>query len=91
MKKGFEIRTRKAGDYIIVHDEGHHKKLKQVFPGDKIPAQQRAGLWLIALESLVHAIIGYRSGCSALVTPQTGKVLKITFYGGKQNGFFKEI
>jgi len=28
---------------------------------------------------------------SALVTPQTGKVLKITFYGGKQNGFFKKI
>ena len=91
MKKGFEIRTRKAGDDIIVDDEGHHKKLKQVFTGDKIPAQQRAGLWLIAHESLVHAIIGYRSGCSALVTPQTGKVLKITFYGGKQNGFFKEI
>ena len=91
MKEGFEIRTRKAGDYIIVDDEGHHKKLKQVFTGDKIPAQQRAGLWLIAHESLVHAIIGYRSGCSALVTPQTGKVLKITFYGGKQNGFFKEI
>ena len=91
MKKGFEIRTRKAGDYIIVDDEGHHKKLKQVFTGDKIPAQQRAGLWLIARGSLVHAIIGYRSGCSALVTPQTGKVLKITFYGGKQNGFFKEI
>ena len=91
MKKGFEIRTRKAGDYIIVDDEGHHKKLKQVFTGDKIPAQQRAGLWLIAHGSLVHAIIGYRSGCSALVTPQTGKVLKITFYGGKQNGFFKKI
>ena len=91
MKKGFEIRTRKAGDYIIVDDEGHHKKLKQVFTGDKIPAQQRAGLWLIAHESLVHAIIGYRSGCGALVTPQTGKVLKITFYGGKQNGFFKKI
>ena len=72
MKKGFEIRTRKAGDYIIVDDEGHHKKLKQVFTGDKIPAQQRAGLWLIARGSLVHAIIGYRSGCSALVTPQTG-------------------
>ena len=91
MKKGFEIRTRKAGDYIIVDDEGHHKKLKQVFTGDKIPAQQRAGLWLIAHESLVHAIIGYRSGCGALVTQQTGKVLKITFYGGKQNGFFKKI
>lgn len=30
MKKGFEIRTRKAGDYIIVDDEDHHKKLKQV-------------------------------------------------------------
>jgi tRNA(Ile)-lysidine synthase len=91
MKKGFEIRTRKAGDYIIVDDKDHHKKLKQVFTGDKIPAQQRAGLWLIAHESLVHAIIGYRSGCGALVTPQTGKVLKITFYGGKQNGFFKKI
>ena len=66
-------------------------KVSCFFFGDKIPAQQRAGLWLIAHESLVHAIIGYRSGCGALVTPQTGKVLKITFYGGKQNGFFKKI
>ena len=59
MKKGFEIRTRKAGDYIIVDDEGHHKKLKQVFTGDKIPAQQRAGLWLIAHESLVTVSISH--------------------------------
>lgn len=90
MKKGFEIRTRKAGDYIIVDDEGHHKKLKQVFTGDKIPAQQRAGLWLIAHESLVHAIIGYRSGCSALVTPQTGKYLR-SHFTEENKWIFKEI
>ena len=43
MKKGFEIRTRKAGDYIIVDDEGHHKKLKQVFTGDKNSGTAESG------------------------------------------------
>ncbi len=46
MKKGFEIRTRKASDYTIVDDKGHNKKLKQVFTGDKIPAQQERGCGL---------------------------------------------
>ncbi|WP_455719347.1 tRNA lysidine(34) synthetase TilS [Agathobacter sp.] len=91
MKKGFEIRRRKAGDYIIVDDAGHHKKLKAFFINEKVPSEWRDRLWLIAQDSLIQSILGGRSGQSALVTPQTKEVLEITFYGGERNGFFKEI
>lgn len=90
MKKGFEIRTRKAGDYIIVDDEGHHKKLKQVFTGDKIPAQQRAGLWLIAHESLVHALIGYRSAAAHLSHHRQEKYLRSHFTEENKMDFSKK-
>lgn len=91
MKKGFEIRRRRAGDYIVVDDQGHRKKLKAFFINEKVPSEQRDRLWLIAQDSLIQSILGGRSGQSALVTPQTKEVLEITFYGGERNGFFKEI
>lgn len=91
MKKGFEIRRRRAGDYIIVDDQGHRKKLKAFFINEKVPSEQRDRLWLIAQDSLIQSILGGRSGQSALVSPQTKEVLEITFYGGERNGFFKEI
>ena len=91
MKKGFEIRRRRAGDYIVVDDQGHRKKLKAFFINEKVPSEQRDRLWLIAQDSLVQSILGGRSGQSALVSPQTKEVLEITFYGGERNGFFKEI
>ena len=91
MKKGFEIRNRRAGDYIVVDDKGHHKKLKAFFIDEKVPAAQRDRIWLIARESQILSIMGYRSAQDVLVTDQTKEVLKITFYGGERNGFFKEI
>ncbi len=91
MKKGFEIRRRRAGDYIVVDDQGHRKKLKAFFINEKVPSEQRDRLWLIAQDSLIQSILGGRSGQSALVAPQTKEVLEITFYGGERNGFFKEI
>ncbi len=91
MKKGFEIRKRRAGDYIVVDDKGHTKKLKAFFINEKVPSEQRDRMWLIAQNSLIQSIIGGRSGQSALVDPQSKEVLEITFYGGEQNGFFKEI
>ena len=80
MKKGFEIRKRRAGDYIVVDDEGHRKKLKAFFINEKVPAAIRNDLWLIAQDSSIQSIIGYRSAQSALVTKSTKEVLEITFF-----------
>ena len=80
MKKGFEIRKRRAGDYIVVDDEGHRKKLKAFFINEKVPAAIRNDLWLIAQDSSIQSIIGYRSAQSALVTDSTKEVLEITFF-----------
>ena len=90
MKKGFEIRTRKAGDYIIVDDETPSgKKLKQVFTGDNRNTAESGAV----AQPMNHCmpLSDTDPGCYAFVTPQTGKALKITFYGGKQNGFFKNM
>ena len=80
MKKGFEIRKRRAGDYIVVDDEGHRKKLKAFFINEKVPAAIRNDLWLIAQDSSIQSIMGYRSAQSALVTASTQEVLDITFF-----------
>lgn len=81
MKSGFEIRKRRAGDYMIVDKEGHHKKLKQYFVNEKIPLEKRNSLWLLARESEIYAVMGYRSGQSAVVSPDTERVLEVTLDG----------
>ena len=57
-----------AGDYIIIDDMGHRKKLKEYFVNQKIPAEQRNNMWLIAEDNEIIAILGDRSGNSAPVS-----------------------
>lgn len=83
IKNGFVVRKRMAGDYIIIDDMGHRKKLKEYFVNQKIPAEQRNNMWLIAEDNEIIAILGDRSGNSALVSSDTKEVLQITFYGGR--------
>lgn len=83
IKNSFVVRKRMAGDYIIIDDMGHRKKLKEYFVNQKIPAEQRDDMWLIAEDNEILAILGDRSGNSALVSSDTKEVLQITFYGGR--------
>ena len=83
IKNSFVVRKRMAGDYMIIDDMGHHKKLKEYFVNQKVPAEQRNNMWLIAEDNEILAILGDRSGNSALVSSDTKEVLQITFDGGK--------
>lgn len=85
IKKGFLIRKRRTGDYLIVDDAGHRQKLKQYFVNAKIPADVRDDLWLVADDSQILAVLGARSGKTAEVTSDTKTVLQIkqiSTYGG---------
>uniref|UniRef100_UPI004055A1B6 tRNA lysidine(34) synthetase TilS n=1 Tax=Agathobacter sp. TaxID=2021311 RepID=UPI004055A1B6 len=82
IKQGFCIRTRQSGDYFISDGAGHKKKLKQYFIDEKIPANMRSTMWLLAQESLVIWLVGGRISEHAKVTKDTKIILKIDYNGG---------
>lgn len=71
------LRTRRAGDYLIVNDAGGRKKLKDYFIDEKIPRDQRDRIWLLADGSHILWVIGHRISSAAKVTQETKKILKI--------------
>lgn len=71
------LRTRQAGDYFIMDKEGRHKSLKRYFIDEKIPADQRDKMLLLAEESHVLWIIGGRISEAGKVRPETERVLTI--------------
>ncbi len=82
MKQGFCIRNRRSGDYFISDVLGHHKKLKQYFIDEKIPARERDRMWLLAQENLVLWLIGGRISEHIKITKDTKIILEIEYQGG---------
>ena len=80
-----------AGDYIIIDDMGHRKKLKEYFVNQKIPAEQRNNMWLIAEDNEIIAILGDRSGNSALVSSDTKRSFTNYFLWRKIRWIFQKI
>ena len=83
-----KIRTRQPGDYLVIDQEGHIKKLKDWFVDSKIPADRRDEILLIAQDSRVLWIVGYRMGSDCLVKEHTEKILQIELKrnnGGKDD------
>lgn len=91
IKNGFQLRRRKSGDYFVNDSSGHHKKLKQYFIDEKIPATLRARLWLIVIDSEVVWIVGGRMSEAFKVTADTREILQIEFVEGSANGFYKRL
>ena len=85
MEKGLQIRHRRAGDYLIIDDAGHRKKLKDYLINEKVPAEQRDKIFLLADGSHIVWVIGYRISEAAKVTEKTSRILKIQFNGGKEH------
>ena len=76
------IRKRISGDYITIDADGHTKKLKEYFIGEKIPAERREDIWLLADQSHVLWVVGGRISADCRVEPHTEKVLEIQMRGG---------
>ena len=74
---GVHFRTRKAGDYLVINEQGGRKKLKDYLIDQKIPARQREQLRLFADGSHILWVPGGRISMAARISPKTDKVLKI--------------
>jgi tRNA(Ile)-lysidine synthase len=79
IKDNFSIRTRKSGDFFILDDKRHRKKLADYFIDEKIPADQRDKYLLVAKGSEVLWIIGGRMSHDAGITKDTRLVLEMTW------------
>ena len=71
------LRTRRTGDYLVVNESGGRRKLKDYLIDLKIPKDQRDGIWLVAQESHVLWVVGYRISEAAKVRENTYRVMKI--------------
>ena len=81
IKSNLVIRHRLPGDFLTVNAEGGRKKLKDYFIDCKIPREEREGLTLLADESHILWIVGYRISEHYKVTGQTKKVLRVQVKG----------
>lgn len=71
------LRTRRAGDYLIVNQDGGRKKLKDYLIDEKIPREERDGVVLLAEGSHILWVVGRRISEAAKVTEETKYILKI--------------
>ncbi len=80
-----EFRTRKTGDYMVIHPDGRKKKLTRIMMDDGIPARIRENIPLAAAGSHVLWIAGGRSTEAFRVDDSTKTILELTFTGGENN------
>lgn len=77
MDDNVELRTRLPGDYITIDRHGKTQKLKSYFINEKIPAELRDSLILVAKGHHVLWIVGYRMSYSCHVGSGTKRILEI--------------
>lgn len=86
IKKGLLIRTRQSGDMITIDSSGHSQKLKAWFINEKIPAEKRASMLLIADGSQIVWIPGHRMSSAYQISKNTQKILQIKVTEEKKDG-----
>ena len=77
IKGNVVVRTRQSGDYIVMNEQGNKQKIKDYFINQKIPSEKRDTILLIAEESHVLWIVGYRTSLAYKVSERTNKILEI--------------
>lgn len=79
------VRTKRAGDRIIIN-KGQSKKLKSWFINEKIPAEKRDDILLIADGEQILWIIGYRMSSGYQITEETQQILQVEITEEEKNG-----
>jgi tRNA(Ile)-lysidine synthase len=79
LNEGINIRKRKEGDYFKPLNSNGTKKLKEYFIDNKIPREMRDNIPLIARESEIIWIVGYKISDNFKVTENTKRVLKLAY------------
>lgn len=86
IKDGFLIRNRMEGDYLVIDEAGHRKKLRNYFKDEKISSKERERLPLLARGHEIIWVVGRRIGAGYKITDDTDTILEITYEGGLLNG-----
>ncbi|MDO5136590.1 MAG: tRNA lysidine(34) synthetase TilS [Eubacteriales bacterium] len=85
INSGLSVRTRRAGDFLIVNKEGNKKKLSRCLIDDKVPKDIRDRLPLVTDREEVLWAIGGRLSEKYKLTPETKRVLELHYKGGITN------
>ena len=78
IKKSVVVRTRRTGDYLTVNSEMGTKKLKRYFIDEKVSGDERDRIPLIADDSHILWVVGYRMSEYYKISENTTNVLEIT-------------
>ncbi|MEE1086222.1 MAG: tRNA lysidine(34) synthetase TilS [Schaedlerella sp.] len=79
------VRTKKPGDRIVIN-KGQSKKLKSWFINEKIPAEGRKKVMLLADGDQIMWIIGHRMSSAYQITEHTKNILQVEITEEKKNG-----
>jgi len=79
INNGLSARTRQPGDSIVIDDSGSRQKLKYYYINEKIPREIRDTVPLLAEDSDILWIVGYRISEKYKVTDGTKRVLQVTY------------
>lgn len=85
IKDSLIMRTRREGDYITITEDGKRQTLKKFFINEKVPAEKRDRISLIADGKEIVWIVGYRQNKAYQITEKTKKIIEIEVYGGEKN------
>ncbi len=85
IEHGVQIRERRSGDYLVIDEQGHRKKLGRYLMDEKIPQTAREHLIVVADGAHVLWVVGYRISEYYKVDEHTKRVLKVQWSGGKED------
>lgn len=92
ISRNLSVRTRLPGDYLIINSQGGRKKLKDYLIEEKVPADLRGRVPLLAAGSEILWVVGHRISEAYKITPQTKHVLEVqwreTDNGRESNGTY---
>lgn len=77
-----QVRRRAEGDYLVIDEAGHKKKLKKYFTEEKVPVGKRESTWLLTVGSHVLWVIGGRISTDYKIDSATKKILEVQMSGG---------
>lgn len=79
IKDNIVIRHRRAGDYLTIQKDNHKKLLKALLIDEKVPREQRDGLYLVAQESHIAWIIGGRISNYFKIGADTKRMIEMKY------------
>lgn len=72
------LRGKRDGDKLMIDEKGHHKSVNKWMMDAKIPERLRLQVPILAIESEVIWIVGYRDSFAYRITDATKNILQIT-------------